>query len=119
MTQGARTTARDDVEDLDVLITSRSLKPKRVKLFDRTWTIKRDFSPAEIAQYWVHIDKGGTVDAMKMLVGVKDGADMAGLVSAIPTEMLTQPMRRIYQIAGLIRRTDDAEESEQGESEAS
>lgn len=118
MTQGARTTP-EPVEDLDVLVQSRSLKPTRVKLFGRTWTVKRDFTPAQIAEYWVHVEKGGTVDAMKMLVGVKDGADMAGLVSAIPTEMLAQPMRRIYQIAGVLKRPNDSEESEQGESEAS
>lgn len=116
MTQGART---EPVEDLDVLVQSRSLKPAKVKLFGRMWTVKRDFTPAQIAEYWVHIEKGGTVDAMKMLVGAKDGADMAGLVAAIPTEMLTQPMRRLYQIAGVLKRPNDSEESEQGESEAS
>lgn len=118
MTQGARTTP-EPVEDLDLLIVSRSLKPKKVKLFGRTWTVKRDFTPAQIAEYWVHIDSGRTADGMTMIVGAKDGADMANLVSAIPTEMLTPPMRRVYQIAGLLRRPNDSEESEQGESGAS
>lgn len=115
MTQGARTP--EAVEDLDVLIMSRSLKPCKVKLLGRTWTVKRDFTPTEIGEYWVHIDSGRTVDGMKMLFGEKAGAEMAELVSAMPTEMLTSPMRRIYQIAGLLRRPND-EESE-GESAAS
>jgi hypothetical protein len=117
MTQGAQNKT-EEIEDLDVLVASRSLKPGKVRLFGRTWTIKRDFAPAEMAQFWVHVDSGRNAEAMKMLVGAKDGADMAQLVTAMPTELLTQPMRRIYQIAGLLRRPNDDEAAE-GESTAS
>lgn len=117
-TQGARTTS-EDIEDLDVMVTSKSLTPKKVKLFGRTWTIKRDFTPAGIAEFWLHIDGNRSAEAMKLLVGAKDGPALSDLVSAMPTELLAPPMRRVYQIAGVLRRPNDDEEGEQGESGAS
>lgn len=116
MTQGANN--KPEIEDLDVLIMSRSLKPARVKLFGRQWTIKRDFTPEQIGDFWLAVDKPDTVAAMRMLVGDKDGDELAKLVAAAPTELITMPIRRIYQIAGLLKRPNDEGEDE-GESSAS
>lgn len=114
MTQGGQ----PDIEDLDALIVSRSLKPKKVRFGGREWTVKRDFTAAEVVDFWVTIEKRSSADAFAMLVGKEDAPYLASIVEALPTEMAMVPLRRIYQIAGVLTRPNDAEEPE-GESSAS
>ncbi len=111
MTQGGQ----PDLEDLDVLIVSRSLKPKKVRFGGREWTVKRDFTAADVVQFWSLVDKD-LPGAMGLLVG-SDGPALAEIVNALPTEMAKLPLRRLYQIAGVLARPDDKEP--EGESSAS
>lgn len=107
-----------EIEDLDVLITSRSLKPTKVRFGGREWTVKRDFTAAEVVQFWVTIERRSSVDAFAMIVGKRDAADLSAIVESLPTEMAMVPLRRMYQIAGVLARPNDTEEPE-GESSAS
>lgn len=113
MTQGGH-----DVLDLDALVVSRSLEPQTIRLGGREWTLKRDFTAAEVVKFWQLVDKSkSTAEAMSMLVGEKDGPDFAALVLALPTETGAPVLRRIYQAAGVLRRPDDGAQA--GESSAS
>lgn len=111
MTQGGQ-----DFEDLDALITSRSLDPREVRFGGRMWTVRRDFTPEEIVQFWVLIEEGKSADAFTMLAG-DDGPKLARIITSLPTEMGMRPARKLYQIAGVLN-GGDADDSK-GESSAS
>lgn len=117
MTQGTRT-PNEDFEDLDALIVSKSLKPRSVRLGGRMWTLKRDFTAAEVVEFWRLADAQKNADAFSMLVGQKDGPELWRVASGLPTEMAAPLLRRMYKIAGLIKR-DAADEESAGESSAS
>lgn len=105
-----------DFEDLDVLIASRSLDPKKVKFGGRMWTVRRDFTPEEVVQFWLLTEDRKYADAYRMLVG-DEGSDLARIILSLPTEMGMMPARKLYQISGVLAR-GDAEDSK-GESSAS
>lgn len=124
-TQGARNNRPQMIEDLDAMMTSRMLRPAKVKLAGREWTIKRDFTPDQILKFFGLIDKGGADEALGMVVGAKNGAVLWGLISPLPVEVVTPMLRRLYQLAGLLKRpsdmdkADDVAEEDEGESSAS
>lgn len=107
MTQGTHTApADDDVEDLDVLITSRSLDPKRIRVFGRVWTLRRSFTAAEMADFWVRVGKAQLPEAFALLVGPDDAKAFAGLLTDFPAEVANPMLRRLYRMAGLLKRDD-------------
>lgn len=108
MAQGTHSNRPPLLEDLDVMITSRALKPGKIKLGGRYWTIKRDFTAEQILQFWRLVDQSKSVEAFTLLVGQRDAQDFTDIVLAAPTELMTPPLRRIYQLAGLIKRLDSA-----------
>lgn len=124
MTDKAPTPNADDIgefEDLDAMITSRALDPKKARLFGRMWTIRRDFTAEQMAQFWAEVDKaaargGLSAEAMGMLVGSKDGETFAKTVGAMPAELINPVLRRVYVMAGLLKRVDG---DKPGESRAS
>jgi hypothetical protein len=119
MAQGTHSSNRPQlIEDLDVMITSRALKPGKVKLGGRFWTLKRDFTAAQILEFHSLINNSKTVEAFTMLVGTRDGQEFADLVLAQPTELITPALRRIYQLAGLLKRLDTASDNDQTEAGA-
>jgi hypothetical protein len=114
MTQGAPT----DILDLDALLTSRSLKPCKVRLGGRTWTVKRDFTAAQVVQYWSLVNtRKKDVEAFAMLVGEKDAPDFTAMIQALPVETAAPILRTIYKSAGLLKR-DSAEEKDSAEEQA-
>jgi hypothetical protein len=121
VTDKAPTPDNDDFEDLDALITSRALEPKKIKLFGRRWTLRRDFDAKQMAQFWALTDKTTALgkvssEAMAMLVGDKDGEAFAEQIGVMPGELMNPIIRRIYVQAGLLKRNDD---TKSGESPAS
>lgn len=106
------------LEDLDVMITSRALKPGKVKLGGRFWTIKRDFTAAQVLEFWALIDQGKAIDAFAMMIGAKDAPALADIVNSAPTELLTQPLRQLYRLAGLLKRVDPAPSDDEPDSDA-
>lgn len=103
-------TDTEDIEDLDLMMTSRALDPKKIRLFGRVWTVKRDFTAEQMAQFWAEVDKAtarGTLsaEAMTMLVG-KGGADFAKTIGVMPAELVNPVLRRVYVMAGLLKRVD-------------
>lgn len=115
MTQGGH---RNDVLDLDDGLNPIPLKPKTVRVFGREWTIRRDWTAADVVQYWVLATEHKDVDAAVMLVGEKDGPEFAKISLSLPPEMVALKLRKICKIAGLLPRDAEDEESE-GESSAS
>lgn len=105
--------------DLDELIVQRSLEPIQVRVFGRTWTVRRDYSAADVMAYWRTSDTDQTT-ALAMIVGDQDAADLNEAINALPTEMATQPLRRLLQIAGLLQRRegDDQEDEPAGDHSA-
>lgn len=123
-TQGARNSNRPQmVEDLDAMMTSRMLRPAKVKLAGREWTIKRDFTPDQILTYFSTVDGGDPGKALGMVVGAKNGPVLWGLLSPLPVEVATPMLRRLLQLAGILKRPGDMEhdstEDDEGESPAS
>lgn len=106
-----------DFEDLDVLIASRSLDPKKVKFGGRMWTVRRDFAPEEVVKFWLLTEDRKYSEAYRMLVG-DDGPELARIILSLPTEMGMMPARKLYQIAGVLARGETEGESK-GESSAS
>lgn len=104
-----------EVEDLDPLIESRSLKPKKVRFGGREWTIDRDFPAAKVVKFWIAVNKN-SLEAYAMLVGEADAPALSEIVTALPTEMAMSPLRRIYQIAGVLNRPIGDKDESEGES---
>lgn len=123
MTQGARSNRPQMIEDLDVLMTSRMLRSGKVKLVGREWTIKRDFTPDQIIKFFSLIDGGDPGAALSMVVGAKNGPVLWGILTPLPAEVITPLLRRLYQLAGILKRPADMEkdepEGDEGESSAS
>ena len=123
MTQGARSNRPQMIEDLDAMMTSRMLRPAKVKLAGREWTIKRDFTPDQIIKFFGLINDGDPAAALSMVVGAKNGTVLWDLLSPLPVEVVTPLLRRLYQRAGLLKRPADMEgdepEGDEGESSAS
>lgn len=126
MTQGARANNRPIViEDLDALLVSRSLRPAKVKLGGREWTIKRDFTAEQIIEFWRLQNSGAEnsmVDSYAMVVGADDALAFVRMMDNIPQEMSVPVVRRLLQHAGIIKRPengDEVEEGIEGESSAS
>lgn len=118
MTQGAPT----DVLDLDSLLTSRSLKPRKTRLGGRFWTLKRDFTAQDVVQFWSLVDQNKLTEALTMLVGAKDGETFSKLLLSLPTEVGGPILRQIYRECGVLKRSPESEaeaEGEAGESPAS
>jgi hypothetical protein len=121
------------LEDLDAMIVSRALRPGKVRLGGRLWTIKRDFTAAQVLEFHKHVGNGrdGAIKAFGMLVGTKDAEAFVDIALEAPTELMTQPLRQLYRLAGLLKRVDDgpadadatddvdAEDAGEGESSAS
>jgi hypothetical protein len=132
MAQGTQRSNRPTVlEDLDAMIISRALKPGKVRLGGRYWTIKRDFTAEQVLRFWALVDQPGkSAEAYSMLVGAKDAAEFAAIISATPQELINPPLRQLFRLAGLLKRADppttdadaddvDSEEPGEGESSAS
>lgn len=122
MAQGTRRNRRPQLlEDLDAMIVSRALRPEKVKLGGRLWTIKRDFTAEQILQFHALTNRGKALEAFTMLVGAKDAPEFAELVLSAPTELMTPALRRLYTLAGLLKRDDfdkkpaDDQDDEDGE----
>lgn len=113
MTQGGH-----DVLDLDDDLNPIPLKPKTVRAFGREWTIRRDWTAADIVKYWVLAEDRKDAEAAVMLVGEKDGPEFAKISVSLPPEMVALKLRKICKVAGLLPRDAEDEESE-GESSAS
>lgn len=118
MAQGTHRTPRKNnrpplLADLDTMIVSRALRPERIKLGGRLWTIKRDFTAEQILAFHMLTTTGKAVEAFTMLVGPKDAPDFAQLVLAAPTELMTPALRRLYRLAGLLKRDDFEPATEQ------
>lgn len=113
MAQGTHNSNRPQLlEDLDALIVSRALKPAKVKLGGRYWTIKRDFTAAELLEFHKVVGTGrdGAIQAFGMLVGKKDATDFADIILEAPTELMGPVLRRLYQSAGLLKRIENPTE---------
>jgi len=108
---------QEDFDDLDTLIASKSLAPRKVKFGGRMWNVRRDFTPEEVVQFWVLIEDRKSAEAFRMLVG-EDGPELAKRINSLPTEMAMLPARKLYKISGLLTRGDMEGESK-GESLAS
>lgn len=118
MPQGAPT----DVLDLDALLTSRSLKPRRVRLGGKLWSLKRDFTAQAVVEFWSLIDQGKSREALTMLVGEKDGEAFSKMILSLPVEVGGPIARQIYKECGVLKRSPESESDEgdeAGESPAS
>jgi hypothetical protein len=120
MTQGTHRNSRTPlVEDLDAMITSRSLKPGKIKFGGRFWTIKRDYNAEGILEFHrLTATEAGSREAFKTLVGEKDAHEFAELVLSAPTEIMGPVLRRIYQHAGLLKRIDTTEAASEEDPDA-
>lgn len=108
MSNKAPTPKNDDLdfENLDLLLTSRSLAPIKVRMFAQDWTARRDFTAEQLVEFWGLIDSGKTEKAMCMLVGEKDGPVFTSCLAKMPAELMQAPLRKLYTLAGLLKRDD-------------
>ncbi len=113
MTQGGH---EDDVLDLDD-DTPVPLEPKRVAVFGRVWTVRRDWTAQDAVSYWVLAHKRQDVRASCLLVGDEDGPAFAEIIAALPLDgtRKVDKLRRLLQVAGLLDR-DEADGGTQGKS---
>lgn len=107
MTQGGHENVLDLDDDAPI-----ALSPKPVRIFGREWTIRREWTAAEVVRYWILADSRKEVEAAALLVGGEDAEEFARIISALPQELMLGKLRKLLRIAGLLTRDATTEEAE-------
>jgi hypothetical protein len=112
MTQGAPL-------DLNALFTARSLAPRRVTVAGATFDVRRDLTSEEVISFFEKSASGKNFDALTMLVGEEAAREVDAKLGVLPAEHVTKIFRRLMQIAGVLARLPEDEESDDPEGESS
>lgn len=114
MTQGAQAPL-----DLNSLFAARSLHPRRVTVAGATFDVRRDLTSEEVVEFFTRVANGKQFDALSMLVGEDAARDVDTKLGVLPAEHVQKVFRRLMQIAGVLTRLPEDEESDESEGESS
>jgi hypothetical protein len=95
--------------DLDAQLAEIELKPRKVRLGGKDYTIRRDLSGLQVKQYWALVEEGKDVDALAMICTAPVMLNRA--LENLPHEHMKAAIREIMKAAGVVNTRGESGES--------